>query len=68
MLGKEERQTSFFDTGFACAHLIKKNSFYAKMREHADSIITDNDFADIYCLNNGRPSVPPARMTKVLIL
>ena len=68
MLGKEERQTSFFDTGFVCAHLIKKNSFYAKMREHADSIISDNDFADIYCLNNGRPSVPPARMTKVLIL
>jgi transposase len=68
MLGKEERQVSFFDTGFACAHLIKKNSFYAKMREHADSIISDNDFADIYCLNNGRPSVPPARLAKVLIL
>ena len=68
MLGKEERQTSFFDTGFACAHLIKKNSFYAKMREHADSIISDNDFADIYCFNNGRALVPPARMTKFLIL
>jgi len=68
MLGKEEKQTSFFDTGFACAHLIKKNSFYAKMREHADSIISDDDFADIYCLNNGRPSVPPARLAKVLIL
>ena len=68
MLGKEEKQVSFFDTSFVCAHLIKKNSFYAKMREHADSIISDNDFADIYCLNNGRPSVPPARMTKVLIL
>jgi len=68
MLGKEEKQVSFFDTGFACAHLIKKNSFYAKMREHADSIISDNDFADIYCLNNGRPSVPPARLTKTLIL
>jgi len=68
MLGKEEKQISFFDTGFACSHLIKKNSFYAKMREHADSIISDNDFADIYCLTNGRPSVPPARLTKTLIL
>ena len=29
---------------------------------------SDDDFADIYCLNNGRPSVPPARITKVLIL
>jgi len=40
LLGKEERQTSFFDTDFVCAHLI----------------------------DNGRPSVPPARITKVLIL
>lgn len=68
MLGKEERQTSFFDTDFACSHLIDKKSFYAKMHDCADKIITDDDFADIYCLNNGRPSVPPARITKVLIL
>lgn len=68
MLGKEDRQISFFDAGFICSHLIDKKSFYAKMYESSDKIITDNDFADIYCLDNGRPSVPPARLTKVLIL
>ena len=68
MLGKEDKQTSFFDTGFVCAHLIDKNSFYAKMHNFADKIINDDDFADMYCLNNGRTSVPPARLTKVLIL
>jgi len=68
LLGKEEKQTSFFDTDFACSHLIDKRSFYAKMHHLADKIITDDDFADIYCLDNGRPSVPPARITKVLIL
>ena len=68
MLGKEDRQISFFDTGFVCAHLIDKKSFYAKMHDCADKIITDDDFADMYCLNNGRTSVPPARITKVLIL
>lgn len=68
MLGKENRQISFFDTDFACSHLIDKSSFYAKMYDLADKIITDDEFADIYCLNNGRPSVPPARLTKVLIL
>ncbi len=50
MLGKEDRQISFFDTGFVCAHLIDKKSFYAKMHDCADKIITDDDFADIYCL------------------
>ncbi|GAI33418.1 unnamed protein product, partial [marine sediment metagenome] len=39
MLDKEDRQTSFFDTGFACSHLIDKKSFYAKMRECANKII-----------------------------
>jgi len=68
MLGKEDKQTSFFDTDFVCAHLIDKRSFYAKMHDLADKIITDEDFADMYCLNNGRTSVPPARLTKVLIL
>ena len=68
MLGKEDKQTSFFDAGFICSHLMDKNSFYAKMRDCTDKIITDDDFADIYCLDNGRPSVPPARLTKVLIL
>lgn len=68
MLGKENRQTSFFDTDFVCAHLIDKKSFYAKMHHLSDKIVTDEEFADIYCLNNGRPSVPPARLTKVLIL
>ncbi len=47
MLGKENRQTSFFDTDFVCAHLIDKKSFYAKMHKFADKIITDDEFADI---------------------
>ena len=68
MLGKENRQTSFFDTHFVCAHLIDKRGFYAKMHDLSDKIITDEEFSDIYCLNNGRPSVPPARLIKVLIL
>jgi len=48
MLGKQEKQVFFFHAGFACAHLIKKNNFYAKMQEYANSITTDDDFADIY--------------------
>ncbi|NQS89644.1 IS1182 family transposase [Patescibacteria group bacterium] len=68
MLGKEDKQTSFFDTEFICAHLINKNSFYAKMHDFSNKIITDEDFADMYCLDNGRTSVPPARLTKILIL
>jgi len=68
MLGKENRQTSFFDTDLVCTHLIDQKSFYAKMHDLADRIVTDDEFADIYCPHNGRPSVPPARLTKVLIL
>jgi len=45
MLGKEDKQTSFFDTGFIRSHLIDKKSFYAKMHEFSDKITTDDDFA-----------------------
>jgi hypothetical protein len=45
MLGKEDRQTSFFDTGFISSRLIDKNSFYAKMHQFSDKVITDDDFA-----------------------
>ncbi len=38
------------------------------MHDFSNKIITDNDFADMYCLNNGRTSVLPARLTKILIL
>ncbi len=38
------------------------------MRECINKIIIDDDFIDMYCLNNGMTSVPPARLTKVLIL
>jgi len=68
VLGKETQQVSFFDPSFVCAHLIDTQSFYAKMHQHADSVISDEDFVDIYCADNGRPSVPPARLAKVLIL
>jgi transposase len=68
MLGRENRQCSLFDSDSVCAHLIDKENFHAKMREYAPSIISDDDFAEIYCLTNGRPSVPPARLVKVLIL
>jgi len=47
---KEDKQTFFFDTDFACAHLIDKNSLYAKRHDLADKVIKDNDFVDIYCL------------------
>jgi len=64
----EKKINFFFNTDFACAHLIDKESFYAKMHDLADKIITDDEFADVYCLDNGKPSYLPARITKVLIL
>jgi len=38
------------------------------MHDLADKIIPDDDFADIYYLDNGQPSVLPTRITKALIL
>ena len=68
MMGRRDTQVSFFDTDYVCGKLIRKNSFYYKFHQHRDKFIRDDDFARLYCLNNGRPSVPPSILSSTLLL
>lgn len=67
-MGRRDTQVSFFDTDYVCGKLIKKNSFYYKFHQHRDKFIRDDDFTQLYCLNNGRPSVPPSIISSTLLL
>lgn len=68
MLTKEDKQKSFFDPEQICGNLIEKDSFYHTLHKFGSAIISDEDFEPMYCENNGRPSVPPVIMAKVLLL
>ena len=49
-------------------HRVPVDSFYARMASVNDQLFADDDLASMYCLDNGRPSLPPALRSGVLLL
>jgi transposase len=67
MLAVADRQQGFFDAAW-CSDLLPDDSIYALLAEHGDRIVRDEDFADCYSERQGRPSIPPSLLAKVLLL
>lgn len=67
MLAKADRQQGFFDAAW-CSDLIPGGSIYSLLAEHGDRIVCDEDFAECYSGSQGRPSIPPSLLAKVLLL
>jgi transposase len=68
LLIPRERQGSFYDADFICEQLIPEDSFYRKFREVVTPLISDRDFEDIYCTDNGRPAISPSLLAMATIL
>jgi len=68
-LGKRDPQGSLLgavaQVGVAA---VEKMGFYGKLALHGHAVFTDEDFAAAYCLDNGRPSVPPSMLAKARLL
>ncbi len=67
MLKAADQQQGFFDAAW-CADLLPADSIYALLAEHGDRIVRDEDFADCYSQSQGRPSIPPSVLAKMLLL
>ena len=67
MLSTADRQQGFFDAAW-CSDLLPEGSIYSLLAEHGDRIVRDEDFADCYSGSQGRPSIPPSLLAKVLLL
>jgi transposase len=71
MLGKEVPQLGFFDLnmlGSLLDPIVPPDSFHARLARERSELFRDDDFAKLYCLDNGRPSVPPSRLAVLLLL
>ena len=64
----KEKQMSFTDAGFICEDLIPRDSFYRKFRNIVWTLIDDEMFSSMYCLDNGRPAISPALLAMATIL
>lgn len=67
MLGRRKQQRSFFDAQ-SLPHRVPADSFYGRMGAIYKDLFKDDDLAEMYCLDNGRPCLPPSLMNGVTLL
>lgn len=48
-------------------HLVTKGSFYERLADHGNEVVTDDDFAHLYHERIGRPSIPPSVMVRAML-
>ena len=67
MLGRRNPQRSLFEAQ-TWPHPVPGDSFYTRLGSVNESLFCDEDLAEMYCLDNGRPSVPPSLLSGVTLL
>jgi hypothetical protein len=68
MLGKRSNQRGLFEADHLYLDLVGRESFYGFLAGQRGKLFHDEDFAALYCLDNGRTSVPPSLLATALLL
>src|SRR6266487_6833793 len=68
MLGKRGPQRGLFEADTAYGAFVGRDSFYGWLASQRGELFRDEDFAGLYVLDNGRPSVPPSLLATALVL
>src|SRR5437763_3838269 len=68
MLGKRSAQRGLFEADTLFADFVGQRTFYSYLAGQRDELFRYQDFAALYCRDNGRPSVPPSLLATALVL
>ena len=68
MLGKRSKQLGLLEADHLYLDYVGKGSFYGFLASMRGQLFRDEDFADLYCPDNGRDSVPPSLVATALLL
>ena len=68
MLGKRSPQRGLFEADHLYLDWVGRKTFYGWLAGQRGELFRDEDFAGLYCPNNGRPSVPPSLLATALLL
>ena len=68
MLGKRSPQRGLFEADTLLADFVGQRTLYGFLASQRDELFRDEDFAALYCRDNGRPSVPPSLLATALVL
>ena len=61
MLGERTEQRGLWEADRMYLDYVGKDTFYGLLASLRGQLFRDADFAEFYCLDNGRTSVPPSR-------
>jgi transposase len=68
MLGKRSPQRGLFEADNQYLDFVGRDNFYGFLAKQRGQLFRDEDFAEFYCPDNGRPSVPPSLLANALLL
>ena len=68
MLGKRSDQKGLWEADRLYLDNVGKDTFYGLLASLRGQLFSDDDFAEIYCPDNGRDSVPPSLLATALLL
>ena len=68
MMSQRSEQHSLFAADTQYLEFVGRDSFYGFLAEHGRELFRDEDFPELYCPDNGRPSVPPSLLAIALLL
>jgi hypothetical protein len=68
MMSQRSEQHSLFAADTQYVEFVGRDSFYGFLAQHGRELFRDEDFAELYCPDNGRPSVPPSLLAIALLL
>ena len=68
MMGARSPQDTLFAADHVFLDYVGRDTLYGYLAQHRQQLFRDQDFAALYCPNNGRPSVPPSLAVSILFL
>ena len=68
MLGERSDQRGPWEADQLYLDLVGKDTFYGLLASLRGRLFRDADFAELYCPDNGRVSVPPSLLATALLL
>jgi transposase len=68
MLGQRSPQRGLFEADHMYLRFVGEDTFYGFLARHRGELFRDEDFAEFYSPDWGRPSVPPSLLATALLL
>src|SRR6059036_267110 len=68
MMGERSAQDKLFAADHIYLDYVGRDTLYGYLAQHRGQLFRDEEFAILYCRDNGRPSVPPSLAVSILFL